>query len=120
MSDTIETSPRFVYLGGPMEAYEAGPDEVLDVFRLSNGDGVGHASQFVRKVRIRLPGGEPVVTSLEWPQPGTSRPVEIAPAVLEALDQADPDEDDNVLRALRSEVEGFLRGRASQCVPKSA
>lgn len=44
---------------------------------------------------------------MPWPAQGDGL-VELAPAVLEAVKMADPDESDNVLRHLRHTVEAFL------------
>jgi hypothetical protein len=110
----IKKSPRFVFLGNDVEAVPIGPDTYKDVLSSrADGDTVT-ASGLGGQVWIRLPGREePYETSMAWPAPGEPL-LEVAPAVLEALVEADPDESDNVLRQLRREVEAYMSAADDQ------
>ncbi|WP_173079824.1 hypothetical protein [Phytohabitans rumicis] len=104
----IKKSPRFLFLGSDVEAVAIGPDSYKDVFSGPADGGAITASGVGGQVWIYLPGrDEPYETSMAWPGPGEHL-LEIAPAVLEAVVQADPNQSDNVLRQLRHEVEAYM------------
>lgn len=104
---TMKKSPRFLFLGRDVEAVQTGSVSYPDVFTGPVSDGEITAAANTDKVWIRLPGREDSYeTSMPWPRP-TDGLVQIAPAVLEAV-KADRDQNDNVLRQLRQELDAFL------------
>ncbi len=104
----IKKSPRFLFLNNGVETVQVGADRFQDVFSGPASTGEIAASTGPGKVWIRLPGDDiSYETSMASPTPEQGL-VEIAPAVLEAVKQADPDQNDNVRRQLRRELEAFL------------
>lgn len=106
MTGPDKLSPRFLFCGASVKAVQDGPDSFHDILPAPGGDLT--AANGSRKVNIQLPGrGVWYETSMDWPSSGEGL-VEIAPAVLEALDKADPHQSDNTLRQLRDHVVDFL------------
>ena len=104
----MKKSHRFLFLGADVEVAQTGPDSFQDVWTDPVNDDTGTATNLTGNVRITLPGQiTSCETSVSWPSPGDGL-VDLAPAVLEALDQVDPRQEDQTLRELRHAVEKYL------------
>jgi hypothetical protein len=104
----MKKSHSFLFLGGDVEVVQVGPDSFEDVWTdPESGDKIT-AKNLTANVRIKLPGqSASYETRVPWPAAGEAL-VELAPAVLEALDYVDPHQDDNSLRDLCRAVEEYL------------
>lgn len=99
---------RFTYLGRPLDAHNPSSDTWIESYpdRTHPRFEVADAGGFVL---ISVPERLSRPTDLPWPAEGAA-PVEIAPHLVAAIEQADPDRADEGLSALREEAASHTRG----------
>jgi hypothetical protein len=100
-------SPRFVFLNQALETTQIGPDSFIDAYPTAAKPQF-EATKAGDTVRIQLTGQDTgYQSSLDWPSPG-SAPVEIGPALLEILEQADQDASNKKTHDLAEQIRAFL------------
>jgi hypothetical protein len=100
-------SPRFVFLTQPLETTQIGPDSFIDAYPTAAKPQF-EASKAGDTVRIQLTGQDAGYQStLDWPTPG-SAPVELGPALLAILEQADGSDGSKKTRDLTDQIRAFI------------
>lgn len=103
-------SPRFTFLGLPVEARNEEGDRWVDAYPNHDEPRLKFA-ETGQITFVSVPGHPSEPTDLAWPQPGTA-PVEIAEIVLKVVKRVDPERQNETLCELRRQIEEFLASDA--------
>ncbi len=100
-------SPRFVFLGQTLETTQIGPDSFIDDYPAVEKPQF-EVSRAGDTVRFQVTGQDAGYQStLDWPAPDAA-PVEIGPALLEALERAGQGGGTGKTRDLMDQIRAFL------------